>query len=116
MFPYIGDTPVTDLSRAIFPFGRAGYTCPVNYTVQGTGADIMLLVLGKLPKLLMRLDAVIVNCVHDEVLVESSEADAAKAAEALAAAMTEDFSAVFPDADVRNLVDVHIAGNWAEAK
>ncbi|MBO4318711.1 MAG: hypothetical protein J5855_10650, partial [Mailhella sp.] len=115
-FPRTGVHTATGRWVPIIPFGRSGYTCPVNYTVQGTGADIMLLVLGKLPKLLVGLDAVIVNCVHDEVLVEASEADAEKAAEALAEAMTEAFTAVFPTADARNLVDVHIADAWAEAK
>ncbi len=30
--------------------------------------------------------------------------------------MTESFSAVFPGADTRNLVDVHVCDTWAEAK
>ncbi len=76
----------------------------------------MLLVLVKLPKLLTGLHAVIVNCVHDEILLEAAEADVGKAASALAAAMTEAFSAVFPGTDTRNLVDVHICDTWAEAK
>lgn len=88
----------------------------INYPVQSTSADVMFAALGKLPGYLAGLDAKIINCVHDEILLEASEQDAPVAKEALEKAMVEGFLQVFPDAPTTGLVAAKIGGNWADLK
>lgn len=99
-------------------FGNGEYfnSICLNFPVQGSGAEVLYAALGRLSEYLKGLDAHIVNCVHDEILLEASEQDAIAAKSALERAMMEGFQAMFPDAPTLNLVDAHIGSNWAEAK
>ena len=88
----------------------------VNYTVQGSGAELTLLVLGMLPERLAGLDAKIIHCIHDEFLLEASEDDAEDAATILAQTMTDAFTQLFPGTPTGHLLDCGIGRTWAEAK
>lgn len=85
-----------------------------NTPVQGGAAEAMLAALGILPDYLGELDATPVAVVHDEVIIEASEADAADAAAALEEAMVQGMLAVFPDASTNGLVEAHTGGSWAD--
>ncbi|NCC10900.1 MAG: hypothetical protein EOM31_10445 [Bacteroidia bacterium] len=88
----------------------------INYPVQSTSADVMFAALGKLPGYLTGLDAKIINCVHDEILLEASEQDVPVAKEALEKAMVEGFLQVFPDAPITGLVAAKIGNKWSDLK
>lgn len=92
------------------------YTGSLNFPVQGAAAEVLYAALAKLPRALSGLNAKIVNCVHDEILLEASVADASAAKEALETAMTLGFRDIFPEAPTSGLVDARFANNWAEAK
>ena len=54
-----------------------------NSPIQGTSADILKRAMRLVHDGLKGLDAQMVNCVHDEIIVEASECDASRAAEVL---------------------------------
>lgn len=89
-----------------------------NTPVQGTAAEVLFAALAHLDDLLQRaeIDAVPVLTVHDEILLEASEADADVAAKILEKAMVLGMLDLFPDAATNGLVEVKIGRNWAEAK
>ncbi len=87
-----------------------------NYIVQGTGAELMLATLGRLPALLRELGGRILLSVYDEILLEVPEENAEAAVKATEEAIRQAFSVLFPDADTSNLADIHIGRTWAEAK
>ena len=58
----------------------------------------------------------LVACVHDELLLEVHEADAATARDILETAMIDAFTATFPGAPLANVAKATIGRNWAEAK
>jgi DNA polymerase-1 len=62
------------------------------------------------------LDARLVNVVHDEIVLEVSEQDAAEAKARLEAAMRAGMLEIFPDAMTVGLVDAKIVPNWGGAK
>ena len=88
----------------------------VNYAVQGSGAELTLLVLGMLPERLVGLDAKIIHCIHDEFLLEAAEDDAEQAATILAQTITDAFAMLFPGVPTGHLLDCGIGKTWAEAK
>lgn len=92
------------------------YTGSLNFPVQGAAAEVLYAALGRLPGHLSGLDAKIVNCVHDEILLEASDQDAISAKEALERAMIEGFQEIFPNAPISDLVDAKIGRSWADVK
>lgn len=112
--------------RSITPGGRVrdftreasgySYTQALNTPVQGGAAEALLEALALLDERLRGLDARLVSCVHDEVLVEASAADAEAARLVLEQSMVDGFLVVFPKACTRGLVEAHVGPNWAEAK
>jgi DNA polymerase I-like protein with 3'-5' exonuclease and polymerase domains len=64
------------------------------------------------------LDARLVNVVHDELVLEVAEGDAAAVKIGVEQAMAEGFLAVFPDgvAATQGLVEAKAGPNWAAAK
>jgi DNA polymerase-1 len=52
--------------------------------------------------------------VHDEIVLEVPEADAARAGTLLVEAMTCAFAAIFPNAPLNGLVELKIRDAWAE--
>ena len=51
---------------------------------------------------------------HDEVIVEASEADASAAARILEESMVQGMLDVFPDASTVGLVEARIGHSWAD--
>ena len=83
-----------------------------NTPVQGTGADILKLALTILHERLQATSGKIVNCVHDEIVVECLEQDTAVIAEIVRNSM-EDAGHHFIK-KVPIVADVLIAPNWSE--
>ena len=91
------------------------YTRSLNVPIQGSGADLLHVVLGKLPAALTGLDACPVLFVHDEIVLEVAESEADEAGRRLASVMTEAFIELFPKgARMINLVDVKIGKTWGD--
>ncbi len=93
-------------------------TKPVNYLVQGTGADLLMITLNRLPAALSDMDAKIVNIIHDEILLEVAEQDAEAATAALSTTMESAFLSLFPEqqALIGHLVDCRTGKTWADVK
>jgi DNA polymerase-1 len=104
---------VCRLSRGYYGYSL---TQALNMPIQGGAAEVLLAALAVLPRHLDGLDAVLVNVVHDELIVEVRAEEAEQAKCAVEAAMIEGMLANFPDAPVNGLVDAKIGRNWAEAK
>ena len=102
--------------RAAWENGGLRYTQAVNIPVQGSCADVLLIALAEADQRLSDLDAAIIATVHDEIVAEVSDGDAAEAARRLEAAMVEAFLEIFLEAPTIGLVDVAIVGCWAESK
>lgn len=62
------------------------------------------------------LGAVLVNVVHDELVVECPEDRAGDTNAAVERAMVAGFLAIFPKGSTCDLVQAHAGANWAEAK
>jgi DNA polymerase I-like protein with 3'-5' exonuclease and polymerase domains len=85
-----------------------------NTPVQGGAAEAMLTALGRLVPALDGLDAVPVAVVHDEVIVEASEADAPEAVRRLEESMVAGMLDVFPSASTKGLVEARAGKSWAD--
>ena len=94
----------------------APYTEALNTPVQGGAAEVLQAALSHLERNLRRLDAQLVNCIHDELVVEAAEQEAAAVQQALEAAMVAGMLELFPTAPTRGLVEAHVGPNWAAAK
>ena len=113
-------TPAGRVRRwsSLDPKAKSGFkvTEAYNTPVQGGAAEAMLAALGHLTR---RLDTAGLNAtplavVHDEVIVEASEADAPEAARILEESMVAGMLDVFPDASTTGLVEAHIGKSWAD--
>jgi len=82
-----------------------------NTPVQGTAADITKKALGLLAGRLKGTNIYIVGIVHDEIILESPEQDAAEAAKLLKSTMEEAGASVLKHVPCQ--ADVIIAENWA---
>ncbi|MCC2662393.1 MAG: polymerase family protein with 3-5-exonuclease and polymerase domain [Geminicoccaceae bacterium] len=96
--------------------GEIGYSLSLNFPIQSSAADVLLVAMAKAAAALEGIDATIILQVHDELVVEAAEQDAPTARDRLVEAMTEAFLEVFPEAPTTGLVDVATVGCWAEAK
>ncbi|NCC04441.1 MAG: hypothetical protein EOM37_10450 [Proteobacteria bacterium] len=94
----------------------AWYSPSLNYPVQGAASEVLYAALGRLPEALTGYDAKIVNCVHDEILLEVSQDYASAVKAILEQVMTQGFLDVFPEAPTAGLVDAKCGATWAEAK
>lgn len=99
------------------------YTTSLNTIIQGTAAEILLLSMLNLYKKLLDygIDGKIgrlKNCIHDELVVDvrddKKSIDTMKGL--IKQAMESAMIMVFPEATLKNLVDVGCASNWADAK
>jgi DNA polymerase I-like protein with 3'-5' exonuclease and polymerase domains len=77
-----------------------------------------MLALAGIDRLLFEhgIDGGPVAWLHDEIIVEVREADAAHAAELLKRAMIEAFAETFPGAPLAKLVEARIGPDWASIK
>jgi len=88
----------------------------LNTPIQGGAAEVLLATLALLEPRLVALGAVLVNTIHDELVVECNTDKAAEVAQAVEAAMVAGFRAIFPDGSTRDLVEARSGPNWAAAK
>ena len=102
--------------RAAWENGGLRYTQAVNIPVQGSCADVLLIALAGADQRLSDLDAAIIATVHDEIVAEVSEDDAAEAARRLEAAMVDAFLRIFPEAPTHGLVEAKVVQCWVDAK
>jgi DNA polymerase-1 len=96
--------------------GKSYFTAFLNTPVQGGAAEVMQAALASLDRKLKGMDALLVNVVHDEVILDVAPQDAAAAKTALEKAMVEGMVAVFLAANIDGLVDAHSGENWEAAK
>lgn len=94
------------------------YCKSLNTPVQGTAAEIMLHAAIGVDTWIRenKSKAMLVNLVHDEVLVEcpTNELDAVMGM--VKSSMEKAMLAIFPDATMNGLVGVDFGKNWGEAK
>ena len=91
----------------------AGKRIAMNTPVQGTAADLIKIAMINVYRRLEaeKLDARLILQVHDELILEASQADAERAAVIL----REEMQNVY-DMRVPLAVDVHTGGSWYDAK
>jgi DNA polymerase-1 len=100
------------------PSGRLSFPQCCNLPVQGICADAMLHAL-QLTYTRLRQAGIrggLVASVHDELLLEVAEADAAAARQLLEQAMTDAFVTTFPGAPANGVAAASVGSNWAELK
>ncbi|HJQ70601.1 MAG TPA: DNA polymerase [Blastocatellia bacterium] len=81
-----------------------------NSIIQGSSADIIKRALARLYDALKPLDAAIVNCIHDEIVVEVAAAQAQECAAIVEREMVEAAREFISSVPVT--VDVHLADAW----
>lgn len=85
----------------------------INSPVQGGAAEVMLRALVRLK------DTKVVNCVHDEILVEAkddSEEELEYIEDKMSDAMTKAYLDIFPNGITKDLIEVKRGHSWGEAK
>jgi DNA polymerase I-like protein with 3'-5' exonuclease and polymerase domains len=93
---------------------RLKRTLCCNAPIQGACADAAMLGLILVDAALQDagIDGGLVLFIHDELVVEVPEADAARTQAILIKCMTEAFTEAFPGAPVNGLVETKIASSW----
>lgn len=89
-----------------------------NTWIQGSAAEVMLKALTLLQESLEKsgTSAQLVNCVHDEVIVEALPEEVKDISERIQLSMECAYTELFPEATLKNLVAVTQGANWGEAK
>ena len=82
----------------------------MNYPIQGSSADIAKLALSYVRDELEELDARLINCIHDEFVVECIEETAPEVAERMKAAMNRAGEEILEKVPVE--VEVAISREW----
>ena len=105
--------PIPEIKSSNFMTRSFGDRVAMNSPIQGSAADIMKISMLKVDEALEKsgFDARIVLQIHDELLVEVKEDEAAKVSELVEKAMREAVSLKVPLE-----VDAHIGKTWLEAK
>ena len=99
-----------------FTEAKHTYNQSLNTPIQGGAAEVMLQALTLVDKTLDPSKAKIVNCIHDEIILESLEEYKDEASRILEDSMIAAFSAVFPTQTTKSLIEVKTAKNWRNAK
>ncbi len=90
-----------------------------NLPIQGLGCELMAVALAKVHRRgLVRTSANIINCIHDEIVIECNTKEANHVSAALTHAMEGAFSEMFPKYidTVSGLIETKTANNWGDAK
>ncbi|SCA63061.1 hypothetical protein SCG7086_AI_00110 [Chlamydiales bacterium SCGC AG-110-P3] len=98
---------------------KAGFLfAAYNLPIQGLGCELMSVALSKTHQRLFDSSAEIVNCIHDELVVECAVDDADWVQSQVSEAMEEAFKEMFPEYldTIIGLVEVSIGQNWGDAK
>lgn len=98
--------------RRYVPTDDQRLTLLSNTPVQGLGADVLKLALGLIYERLRGLDAYLVNCVHDEIVIEANEAIAQDVAELLSTTMVEAGERYLNQVPV--LAEAGVCDSWSE--
>ena len=104
---------IPELSSSNKVLQAAGKRIAMNTPVQGTAADLIKIAMINVYNRLKSedIDAKLILQVHDELILEASEADAERAAKLLSEEMQNVYEMKVPLS-----VDVHIGRSWYEAK
>ena len=94
------------------------YTEALNTPVQGGAAEVMLHTLALLDDVLEPSAARLINCIHDELVLEVPEDGVERVTPILEQVMCEGFLQMFPEATAMtaDLVEARTGRNWQEAK
>ncbi len=93
--------------------GTIRYTVAVNYAVQASAADVLLLAMADVER---ALPGSMILSVHDELVLEVPEDQAEEAGAFLTAGMGAAFSELFPGAPLTGLVAAKTGECWADLK
>ncbi|MEM8707030.1 MAG: DNA polymerase [Actinomycetota bacterium] len=104
-----------DLDRAISVAAARGRYAR-NAMIQGAAAEFFKVWAITVRRRGRALDAEVVLCLHDELLVHVPDEHADAAADLVATAVHEAAHYWSPEPDVRFVADVSIVGRWSEAK
>ena len=88
------------------------FTVFINRQVQGTAADIAKIALGELSSALKKSGAKIIAMIHDEIIIEAPEANAAETARILQQIMEAAGREALKQVPV--VAEARIADSWAE--
>ena len=93
-----------------------GFSKPLclNFPVQGSAAEVMLLALVNTHRALEGSAAKLIATVHDELVVECPTPLVAETKERIVDAMTAAFTRLFPEAPIDGLVDAASGPSWGE--
>ena len=88
------------------------------YPIQGICSDICTAALTEVDRRLLaeKIDGRLVGWIHDELIVETREADVDRVKALLQSEMERAFLDTFPSATLRDLIEVKVAANWAAIK
>ena len=109
-------------STAATPLGRVrsftGYSDneKLNMPIQGGAAEVMLLALVYCHRAVRKLGAIIVNIVHDELVIETPEAQAQACVQTVKAAMNQAFADYCQHLEVLenwDVADVQVGQDWS---
>ena len=100
------------------PDDQSPTTCAYSYPIQGICADICMKALTEVDRRLLddKIDGRLVGWIHDELLVETREADVDRVKACCKDEMERAFIDTFPAATRNKLIEVKVAPNWAESK
>ena len=100
------------------PKDQSTTTCAYSYPIQGICADICMKALTEVDRRLLddKIDGRLVGWIHDELLVETREADVDRVKAVLQNEMERAFIETFPSATRNQLIEVKVAPNWAGIK
>jgi DNA polymerase I len=93
-----------------------GFSKPLclNFPVQGSAAEVMLLALVNTYRALKGSSAKLIATVHDELVIECPTPLVPETKERVVNAMTAAFTQLFPEAPVEGLVDAASGLSWGE--
>jgi DNA polymerase-1 len=115
---YIRIAPSGRIVRSDWEGGYLSYQQCCNLPIQGGAADLMLLAIRLVYQAFRKagIDGGLIATVHDELIAEVTEADAAVAAAIMHQEMVRAFEISFPGAPTTGLLAVKCGRNWREAK
>jgi DNA polymerase-1 len=100
------------------PKDQSTTTCAYSYPIQGICSNICMAALTEVDRRLLadKIDGRLVGWIHDELLVETREADVDCVKALLQSEMEQAFIETFPSATRNQLIEVKVAPNWAGIK
>jgi DNA polymerase-1 len=91
------------------------FTQAVNLVIQGTAAELLQLTMVLLRKALQPYQAIIIACIHDEILIECVAEDADCVKEVFEACARQAFEKMFSHKS-KDILEANIGMTWAQVK